>query len=490
MVRRRTSLPVRRARRSLVLPSAAVFGAAAVASVIASTTPAYAAGYSSARFGGDQGSPALATPFAVYFNPAAMGGSPARTQIVLDGSLALRQVTYTRSPSALSPDDPNRINEPLYKSANTGDATLFNVVPAPFLGAMSNLGTKNLRVGYAGYIPFGGSSDWSKNDKFAGSSLAPGAVDGPQRWANVSGQIIAFYNTLALSYTFEKPHLTLGASFSGIYHSVKSVRARNADGSDDLTSVAGSLKEGRSYLAATGFNLGATLGVYWENEDRKLRIGASYISQPGFGETRLKGTLEQQFGTDSSRAQVTTIDLLQSYPDVIRLGGAFRYSDQWEIRADAAYSRWSKFKYQCVVKPGEKCDVNADGSEMSGNEIVLNVPRKWKDTIYGRAGLAYFVGQDTELFGSLGFETSAVPVRLVDPAAIDAFRIDVSLGGKYNISDHVSIAASANYLYYLPVETNGTAEQYRYAGASRSPSADGDYQAAILFFNAHVIYGF
>jgi long-chain fatty acid transport protein len=144
--------------------------------VMFSVREAHASGYLTARFGSDHGSPAAPNPYAVYFNPAAIGGIEG-TQIVGDLSLGVRSVTYDRGNDALSPSSPSLANDPQYVAANTGRAKLLNVVPLPYLGAASDLGTKNLRVGYALYVPFGGMADWHKR---TATDYAPGAYDGPQ----------------------------------------------------------------------------------------------------------------------------------------------------------------------------------------------------------------------------------------------------------------------------------------------------------------------
>src|SRR6478609_7306262 len=102
---------------------------------------AHASGYLAARFGADHGTPAMANAYAVYFNPAAMGGTGSGTQLVLDGTVLLRQVSYFRPTDALSPSPSNSGGDALYRSANTGQAKLGNVLALPYIGFVSGLGT-------------------------------------------------------------------------------------------------------------------------------------------------------------------------------------------------------------------------------------------------------------------------------------------------------------------------------------------------------------
>lgn len=463
--------------------------AASSAAALTYGSSAHASGYLAARMGSDHGTPAMANAYAIYFNPAAMGGTKGTT-ITGDLSLLLRHASYTRTADALSPTDPNSTKDPTYVAANTGKASITNVIALPFLGATTDFGTKNFRMGVAAYIPFGGQASWDKTNGAAG---APGSTDGPQRWHNISGIIIAEYNTLAASYTIAPIRLTLGASVSAVFHDVKTVRARTPDDSDDIVGFDGSLKEGRSLLSASGWNVGASVGAYWQDEENRLRLGLAYLSQPGFGTTRMSGELTQQLGNATSANVAKKIDFLQTYPDIVRLGGAYRVpGDKVEVRADFEYVRWSVFDKQCVVNEGAACETNRDTGAATSDprQIVINIQRNWRDAVGARAGGAYFWNDDLELFGSLGFTTPAVPVGTIDASTIDAFRIYATLGAKYAVSQHVALGGSYNHIFFLNVDTANRSQLDQFQAPSKSPSADGKYSSTVGFLNLNASYTF
>lgn len=469
----------------------------AVASVLAglaaftATEKAQASGYLAARYGADHGTPAMANGYAVYFNPAALGGTAAGTELTVDGTLALRFASYTRPASALSPSDPALKNDANYVAANSGKATLTNVLGFPFLSVTSNLGTKNFRFGFAGYVPFGGQASWDKNESLRGNAGAIGGVDGPQRWANIQGRILSIYGSLAASYTFEPIRLSVGANVSAIYNTVDTVRARNTNGSDD-TSLNGALIEGRSLLQAHGINVGASIGLYWvPMENRKLRLGLSYTSQPNFGQMRLPGELTNQIGSVKAVSTPTKVDLLQTFPDLVRLGGVYQLTDRVVLRGDVEYVRWSVFKRQCVVTPGAACEVDGNGAETSGaGAIILNLPRNWKDSVGFRIGPGVALTENFEVFGSFGVTTPAAPKTTIDASTIDALRLNGALGARYAITKSIAVAGSYNIIYFLPVDTAGTNQLYNYSQPSKSPSADGTYNATLMFLNANVNVAF
>ena len=120
--------------------------------------------------------------------------------------------------------------------ANDGTAGLFNVAGAPFLGVTSDFGTDFIYAGAAFYVPFGGGARWSKNDAYQNDPDFPGAYDGQQRWYAVDGSLRSMYVTGALAFKIEAARLTLGVSGSAIFSSMDTIRARNADGTDNLVS--------------------------------------------------------------------------------------------------------------------------------------------------------------------------------------------------------------------------------------------------------------
>lgn len=486
---KRSKLRHRSCLASLARLAPLALAGATFAGVLATPGEAQASGYLTARFGSDYGTPAVPNTYAVYFNPAALGGTKGTT-ITGDVSVLLRWASYNRPYEALSPQTSD-INNVDYQNANVGRANLLNLLALPFVGVNTDFGgSKILRGGFAVYVPFGGLAQWDRREYTANT---PGTRDGVSRWHNISGQILAVYNTFALAAVIPDTGLSIGASVSPVIHHVATVRARNVNGSDDTFNKQGGLEEGRSYLDATGVNLAASFGVYYE-PNKDLRFGLAYLSQPGFGDTRISGTLKAQSGASSQTND--KIDFLQSYPDVIRFGTQVQVTKDLDIKSDFEFVRWNVFKRQCVVKEGQDCNVADDGRDMSGGSVILNIPRNWNNAVGFRAGPGYKLNESTELFGSLGFTTPAVPKETIDASTIDAFRIYATLGARFELSKNLALGASYNHIYFATVKTNGANNQdlKDHPGGdynvSRSPSADGTYKSQIGFLNANVAYTF
>jgi long-chain fatty acid transport protein len=458
---------------------------------------ALASGFLTDQFGSDHGSAAQGNAYAVYFNPAAMAGAMS-TDVTVDTVVAARSVTFNRA-APLSPNNPNGAssdaNNAVYTSSNTGQATLFNVLGAPFVGSVLDFGGSKFRLGIAGYIPFGGQVSWDKRQQFANYGVAPGAFDGPQRWSSISTQTSSLYGTIAGAYRIEGLHLGIGASVSVIRTGVMDTRARNLDGSDDVIAANGGLAEGRAYLDVSGVQVGAAGGLYWEPSS-KLHFGASYTSQPNFGTMHLKGTFKDLQGQPSAAGQNPEIDkqvdLVQAYPDVIRVGGTWRVVPEAELRLDVTWQRWSQFKNQCIVATGTPCDVNADGSaanKAASSNVLLNLPRNWTDTVRARLGGAYWVQPQTEVFGSFAYESSPVADKNQDPLLFDSTRLYGTLGVRYAFTPHLFGTLAYTYTYFIPVTVNNSALG-GYSAPSKSPNENGSYSQELYVFDGAVSYVF
>lgn len=465
----------------------------ALGSALLAARPAEASGFYTAAMGADHGNPYMANPYAVYYNPAALSGLEG-PELQLDALIAIRKASYNRTNDALSPSlgpDGNlskqgqlNVQNPNYVAANTGKANLTNVAGAPFIGFALPVGHSGLSLGIASYVPFGGAFSWDKNDAYKGNAQYPGASDGPQRWASISGGGISLYNTLAAAYYFKRIRLSIGASFSLVYNTLNTVIAKDVNSSDEVVATNGSSYENRAYVNVHNITPAMGLGIMWEPfADHRSRVGFSWNSKPGFGQMRQSGTLRTTYG-----AGVQDEDVLQTQPDVFRIGGSYRVTKEVEMRLEANYIRWSVFQRQCLVPKGAACPLYPDGSSANPDTTKapqLSIPREWKDAGGARLGVGWFVNDATELMGSLGFDTSAVPVKTIDPTFIDSFKVAGRVGVRERFHKRFALAGTFETQYYLPVHTDGQNALNTYAAPSKTPNENGDYRSVLFVFNVN-----
>ncbi|MSP15364.1 MAG: hypothetical protein EXR73_01915 [Myxococcales bacterium] len=475
----------------------------ALALLLAAATPlvpatAAASGFLVARFGGDYAGPATSHPSAIYYNPAGLALGHG-TRIALEGVFALRSIEYTRPDAAVDNPLAAGVSSGGTPSdatgANSGTATLSNFVAAPFAGFASDLGVKHLGVGAGVYVPFGGSASWDENSAYAGNTAYPGAVDGVQRWHAIDGTIRSLYASAGAAYYLPGPRLSVGAAVNFVRNQIDTLRARNADGTDDLVSAAGTLQEGRSLVTAAGNTLSVGAGVIWLPTDR-LFVGLSYQSQPGFGENTLDGFVKNKL----SGGTVTSgdIEVLQELPDVMRAGFRFLASDRLELRAQAEFVRWSLFEKQCFLDKtmaDRACRLADDGSvavddpatpaNEAGVGIIVNVPRAWQDALGARIGATYLARPGLEVSGSLGWDGNAVPDETIDPALFDMNKVFAGVGARIGLLGE-RLSLTVNYTQFIYF-TREVAPRMRDAAGdavtglppSRQPDAAGTYAQSI-----------
>lgn len=455
---------------------------AAAAAIVLPSVRASASGFLAARFGGEHGHPTTSNPTALYYNPAGLALATG-TRLYLSGTFAYRTASYDRPSDVIdnigTPGTPEDAVD-----ANSGEATLANFLVSPFAAVTSDLGIENLGVGLGFYAPFGGQSEWDKNDKYRGNDAYPGAVDGPQRWWSIDGTIRALYFTAGGAYRIPDLRLSLGVGVNLVKSEVNTGRARNSNGSDDMVTDTGALQEGRSLIDASGWSLGLGAGVIWEPVEN-LFVGLSYQSQPGFGEQSLEGTLKTALGTGP--ADEEDIELRQALPDVVRLGLRYR-TLPWEYRLFGEYVRWSVFERQCLVSAGSPaCDLAPDGAARSDG-IILNIPRDWHDSWGLRGGVSHWFSENVEVFLGAGYDGNAASDEGLDAALIDMPKVTGALGGRFALLDGVlAIQPTLTQVYYFERTIENPK---RFAPPSRTPDNSGVYNQSVTTLDLAVEYTF
>lgn len=459
------------------------FAAVLTAVLFLQISTATAAGIAVARFGGELGHPTTSNPTALYYNPAGIAFDSGH-RVLLDAVLAYRTVTYDRDPSSISNPTPTD-GEVL---ANSGTGSVANFVTNPFAGFVTDFGLDiPLAVGVAFYVPFGGQTVWDDVNPVEGY---PGAIDGPQRWYAIEGTIRTMALTLGVAYQIESIRLAFGFAGNLYLSEIDTIRARNSDGTDDLTSPDGGLKEGRSWLVADSTDFGLGFGFMWEPLEDAFWVGASYQTRPNInGDMRLEGTLDNLLAISTPSQNPVTVT--QSLPDIIRLGFRYRPTTDIELRLFGDYTRWSAFENQCIVNndiDGDidtVCAVDETGeqiNEENQTKVIQNLGRNWEDSFGVRLGASYYLG-DLELQLGTGYDSNAIPDDTLEPALLDHEKITVGIGARYPFTDFFVASLLASNVFYIERDTNnvGTAETLH--TPSRQPNSEGVYSQNVFMVN-------
>ena len=431
--------------------------------------PAHASGFSVARFSGEHGHPTTSNPTALYFNPAALSQADG-LHLFVDFSVALRRVSYDRSRAASDAPDP-----PDAAGANVGRALLVNPLFNPVLAASFKIGNLSLGAGF--FTPFGGSVSWGLRPEFSGSRY-PGIVDGVTRFQSIEGEFISSQFSVGGALRVADTGLSLGLSVNVMRSWISDVRAWSSGG-NDVT------HEGRSLIDVSGYSVGFGVGGLYEVRRNVLWLGLSYQSRPNVsGGMRLHGALENDIGGPSS----SNVDVLYDLPDIIRWGARYRPRANLELRAFGDYTRFSAFEKQCAVVSGTACELTADGGQVTGAQVLQNVPRDYRDSVGVRLGLSVWTSASFEFFSGLGYDSSAVPDSTMEPGLPDWAGASFALGGRIAIGKRMHAALSYTHFVFVPRDVHGQLAEY--APPSRSPDASGHYAQQVGLANANLDLAF
>jgi long-chain fatty acid transport protein len=148
------------------------------------------------------------------------------------------------------------------------------------------------------------------------------------------------------------------------------------------------------------------------------------------------------------------------------------------------------FDKQCILERGAECPLKPSGEAVIlPEQIVLAIRRQWRDASAVRAGLGYYVDDKTEIYGGVGYDTSAVPKSTLEATYPDAFKVMGSIGARRQITPGFALGMSYTHVYYLPVTTPHQT-QSDLLGVSRVPNEDGTYKSTVMFANLNATFSF
>ena len=459
--------------------------------VVALCGTALAAGIAVARFGGEHGNPVSANPSSIYYNPAGLAfGSGHR--LMIDGIFAFRDATYTRPEDAITNQPPSDLEI----QANTGEGHVSNFLISPFIGFATDFGLDiPLSVGVGFFAPFGGKSVWDQVDPIEG---VPGAIDGPQRWYVTEGTIQTLTASIGVAYKIPSIRLSIGVAGNLNLSTIDTIRARNSDGSDNIVTSAGGLQEGRSWLVADSTDNSIGAGVLWEPIENALWVGASYQSQPGFGQFHMEGTLTNLLAT--SQESIGEVIVTQELPDIIRLGLRYRPIEDLELRLFGDYTRWSAYDAHCIVDGkvtdiASVCEVNEAGAQVNetdeSNLLVQDLLRRWEDTFGARLGASYWLlDRNLELQVGGGWDGNAIPDEYLEPALMDFDKVTATVAARYQFTDWFAATVGLTNVFYFERDTRGLATASGLEPASRQPSSAGVYSQNVFLINTNLEFNF
>jgi long-subunit fatty acid transport protein len=445
---------------------------------------------------------------AIYWNPAALGLARG-FQLTIAGTFRSTSTNVARNP--LDPGPPAMSLPTEYASAhNLMQPFQWPLGPGGFIGVSSDLGGDRFALGFAAYMPFLQQISYP---------LSPTGNE-PTRYHALTIDLRNLALVPALSIRFGN-ELRVGVAPGFLFSTGHLLFAEDTaldGGNPGLNSNCGAGKCGvenpaaaARYDISSGNGLGdakfsVTLGggIYWRR--RNLEVGLAYQSRPLGSDVPGVEVAAQQTtialpprdanasgvpvtcpGAQSARCVFG--DLSYRLPDVFIGGATWHVAPGLEV---TAIVRW------LWLHVHDKIDIRLLGPTLDATGLPQHIVlyRGFKDVWDVRGRVSYWFRERIRVGAGMRIETSAVDASAVNPAAVDALKLEpfalaevrfgrrLWLGGGYGLTimPDVTVPSSAfnPELATECVTANGSlstpACQGRLAGQAR-PSADGHYSA-------------
>jgi long-chain fatty acid transport protein len=239
--------------------------------------------------------------------------------------------------------------------------------------------------------------------------------------------------------------------------------------------------EGRAELDANDDAWGWNIGVLFQPSP-STKIGASYRSKL---EYKLEGstTVNTVTGVPIAAASgATTADV--TLPDSFSLSLAQRLNDQWEVLADATFTRWSEINRINIVD-------STNGTLR--DSLVLDFDDAWRYSI----GANYKLNESWTLKGGVAYDQTPVKGDTTRSVRLpDTDRTWLSLGAGLKVRQSGKLDFAYSHIFLKDAQINSTRSQQQPGSTTPTPApftastVAGTYTGSIDIFSVQYTMSF
>jgi long-chain fatty acid transport protein len=394
----------------------------------------------------------------IFFNPAGMTYLP-------DSQLVI--AAHAIKPSAKFDNDGSHRSAVsgglATPGGDGGDAGDWAFVPNMFYAKALS---ENLRLGIGISAPFGLKTEY--NDTWVGRYQA---IKSDLKTININPSV-AFKASEQLSIGFgisamrAEAELTNAVDFGSICAALLGGCGIGATFQQN---------DGRAKLKGDDWGFGWNVGLLFSpNSD--TRIGLAYRSQVHHeldGDVKFSGILANSgnpllaaFRNGSITANLTT-------PSSFSASLFHQVNDQWDIMADATWTRWSNFDELVAVR--------------DSGAVVTDVPQKWDNTMRYSVGANYRYSDALKLRAGLAYDESPASDRFRTPRIPDEDRVWLSLGASYQISPMGKLDVGYTHIFIQDASLNKTNDT---SSALLRDTLIGDYDSDVNILSVQYTHTF
>lgn len=193
-------------------------------------------------------------------------------------------------------------------------------------------------------------------------------------------------------------------------------------------------QEAKVVMDFTSYGIGYGGGIYYQPTE-KVSLGLGYMSQ--VNNKSIKGTatfqvpalLKDQFPTGDASTK-------SSVPSIISIGGGYKVNEKLLFALDVQYWMWSCFDSTIF-------EFTSATPAMAVQSV--RIPNEYVNTIAVRLGAQYKATEKITVRAGTSYEQTPIPADYLYPETPDADRINLTLGGGYNINDKFTVDVSYRF---------------------------------------------
>lgn len=419
---------------------------------------AFATPLENTRYGGlNRGSVVEPHPASLFRNPAVIGLLPG-THAFLDGTARLELGRIQRSPIRSSTGMPGAGADVRFPAI-----TYAHMTPDLYFAATSDLGTRRVVLGLAIFTPY------AEIQRF-GDPLDHGPPTGaePMRYHRIRSDWFHLYVAPVVAVRLHD-RFRLGVGFGYARSMLRMAFGRDCG----IRACRGGLAAAPPYeasrwlerVAVTGtensffFNLGFLLRL-----PKHVDVGAAYRSKvvtadrenvlaEGSSDVRLYDESTGGWSRITGRARIQ-----YELPDSVAVGVKWRHK-KWDFAAGFEWVHWSVHKEIKFTLSGSDFST----ADMSNFDVRFTRFRGFED-VYRVSFLAGYRVRKLHLsFGGL-YESSAVPARWLNAAAVDAHKADLLVALEWRV--HRRVGLYVGYSVTLAPEVSSSPSGFRPSDAT------------------------
>ncbi len=236
--------------------------------------------------------------------------------------------------------------------------------------------------------------------------------------------------------------------------------------------------DGAARVEGTDWGYGYTLGAMFQPLPG-TRIGVGYRSKvsheiDGDARFELGGSVGQGISGATGQFVATDAKASITIPEIVSFGISQEITPQWTVMAEAAWTRWSRFK-ELRVRFANPLQADSVTDE------------SWRNSWFGSLGVTYKPANGWTFRGGVAYDESPIPDANRTPRIPGTDRVWIALGASKSITSNFDVSLGYTHIFLsdtpIGLTTSGTGNTFR-------GNISGEYESSIDIVSVQLRYRF